>query len=143
MVDEAAARTPGKRSLAMAAFARALRSIPTIISDNAGANFVHERCDLDPLHAVPHRNSHAPATSKHRYQMHHSEAVTTGLDSAELVSQLRAAHASDDTNRSGVDVIEGRMGDMQELGIFEAFKVSLKKDLVVRALALVTQHPLL
>lgn len=36
VVDEAAARTPGKRSLAMAAFARALRSIPTIISDNAG-----------------------------------------------------------------------------------------------------------
>lgn len=37
VVDEAAARTPGKRSLAMAAFARSLRAIPTIISDNAGA----------------------------------------------------------------------------------------------------------
>jgi T-complex protein 1 subunit beta len=36
VVDEAAARTPGKRSLAMAAFARSLRAIPTIISDNAG-----------------------------------------------------------------------------------------------------------
>ena len=37
VVDEAAARTPGKRSLAMEAFARSLRAIPTIISDNAGA----------------------------------------------------------------------------------------------------------
>lgn len=36
VVDDLAARTPGKRSLAMAAFARALRQIPTIIADNAG-----------------------------------------------------------------------------------------------------------
>ena len=37
VVEELAARTPGKKSLAMAAFARALRQIPTIICDNAGA----------------------------------------------------------------------------------------------------------
>ena len=36
VVDDLAARTPGTRSLAMAAFARALRQIPTIICDNAG-----------------------------------------------------------------------------------------------------------
>ncbi len=36
VVDDLAARTPGKRSLAMAAYARALRQIPTIIADNAG-----------------------------------------------------------------------------------------------------------
>ena len=36
VVDELAAKTPGKRSLAMAAFARALRALPTIICDNAG-----------------------------------------------------------------------------------------------------------
>lgn len=48
----------------------------------------------------------------------------TGLDSADLVSQLRAAHASDDTIQSGVDVIAGRVGSMQELGIFEAYKVT-------------------
>eukprot|EP00002_Diphylleia_rotans_P000302 TRINITY_DN1015_c0_g1_i2.p1 TRINITY_DN1015_c0_g1~~TRINITY_DN1015_c0_g1_i2.p1 ORF type:complete len:476 (-),score=130.34 TRINITY_DN1015_c0_g1_i2:971-2398(-) len=35
-VDEKAAVTPGKRSLAIEAFGRALRMIPTIISDNAG-----------------------------------------------------------------------------------------------------------
>ena len=37
VVGEGAARTPGKRSLAMEAFATALRSIPATISDNAGA----------------------------------------------------------------------------------------------------------
>ncbi len=36
VVDDLAARTPGKKSLAMAAFGRALRQIPTIICDNAG-----------------------------------------------------------------------------------------------------------
>ena len=35
-VEEAAKTTPGKRSLAMEAFARALRALPTTICDNAG-----------------------------------------------------------------------------------------------------------
>lgn len=35
-VDMAAKTVPGKRSIAMEAFARALRRLPTIISDNAG-----------------------------------------------------------------------------------------------------------
>lgn len=82
VVDELAAVTPGKKSLAMAAFANALRQIPTIISDNAG------------------------------------------LDSAEIVSHLRAAHAANpETTGTGVDVISGGMGDMRERGIFESFKV--------------------
>ena len=38
------------------------------------------------------------------------------------MSQLRAAHASDDTIQSGVDVIAGRVGSMQELGIFEGLQ---------------------
>ena len=45
-----------------------------------------------------------------------------GLDSAELVSQMRAAHVSDQHTRAGVDVVRGVTGDMQELGIYEAFK---------------------
>ena len=66
----------------MAAFARALRQIPTIICDNAG------------------------------------------LDSAEIVSQMRAAHAAaPDSAVAGVDVTTGGVGDMRERGIFEAFKV--------------------
>lgn len=72
----------GKKSLAMEAFARALRQLPTIICDNAG------------------------------------------LDSAEIVATLRAAHGADPAGtRMGVDVIAGGAGDMSQLGIFESFKV--------------------
>lgn len=35
-VDELAAITPGKKSLAIEAFSRALRQLPTILCDNAG-----------------------------------------------------------------------------------------------------------
>jgi T-complex protein 1 subunit beta len=63
-VDELARKTPGKKALAIGAFAEALRAIPSIISDNAG------------------------------------------LDSAELVSELRAAHFDKDS-RAGIDVITG------------------------------------
>merc|ERR1719266_2069315 len=35
-VDELARKTPGKQSLAIEAFARALRSIPIILADNGG-----------------------------------------------------------------------------------------------------------
>ncbi|GJP34573.1 hypothetical protein CLOM_g19005 [Closterium sp. NIES-68] len=45
-----------------------------------------------------------------------------GLDSAELVAQLRAAHA-DDASRAGIDVITGQAGDMEECGIYESLKV--------------------
>lgn len=65
----------------MEAFARALRSIPATICDNAG------------------------------------------LDAAEMLSQLRAAHAADGATQFGVDVISGQAGDMAERGIYEAFKV--------------------
>lgn len=75
VVDDLAAKTPGKRSLAMEAFARALRALPTIICDNAG------------------------------------------LDSADIVSRLRAAHAAaPDACRAGIDIEKGTVGDMQEVG---------------------------
>ena len=79
-VEQLAAKTPGKRSLAMDCFAKALRGIPSIICDNAG------------------------------------------LDSGEIVSQLRARHAEGETNM-GVNVLNGQVGDMTELGISESFRV--------------------
>uniref|UniRef100_A0A7S3VIK5 CCT-beta n=1 Tax=Dunaliella tertiolecta TaxID=3047 RepID=A0A7S3VIK5_DUNTE len=80
-VEELAARTPGKKSLAMSAYARALRALPATICDNAG------------------------------------------LDSAEIVANLRAAHAADPNSRMGVDAVRGEAGDMAQLGIYEAFRV--------------------
>lgn len=82
-IDRAAEETPGKKSLAMAAFAKALRQIPSIIADNGG------------------------------------------LDSAELVTQLRAAHAQGKTT-FGLDMAAGSIGDMKVLGIRESFKSKLQ-----------------
>jgi T-complex protein 1 subunit beta len=80
-VDELSSKTPGKKSLAMASFAKALRALPATICDNAG------------------------------------------LDSSEIVANLKAAHGADASSRMGVDVVKGEAGDVAELGIYEAFRV--------------------
>ena len=61
------------------------------------------------------RSRHAPKTPLCMF-------CNAGLDSAELVSQLRAAHAEEDT-KMGVDVVLGQTGDMSKLGIYESFRV--------------------
>ena len=82
-VDRAAEETPGKKALAMSAFARALRQLPSAVADNGG------------------------------------------YDSAELVTQLRAAHAAGKSTY-GLDMYQGTIGDMKELGIRESFKSKLQ-----------------
>ena len=72
----------GKKALAMASFARALRQLPAIVADNGG------------------------------------------YDSAELVTQLRAAHASGKSTY-GLDMYNGSIADMTELGVAESFKSKL------------------
>ncbi|XP_042325764.1 T-complex protein 1 subunit beta isoform X1 [Sceloporus undulatus] len=79
-VMELAKRTPGKESLAIESFAKALSTLPTIIADNAG------------------------------------------YDSADLVSQLRAAHIEGKTTY-GLDMREGAIADMASLGVVESFQV--------------------
>eukprot|EP00898_Chlorokybus_atmophyticus_P005253 jgi/Chlat1/5729/Chrsp38S05530 len=49
-------------------------------------------------------------------------ADNAGLDSADLITQLRAAH-SQDGSTAGIDVLTGMVGDMRERGITEAFRV--------------------
>lgn len=60
-VDELARKTPGKKSLAMEAFSRALLAIPTIIADNAGLDSADEL--ISQLRAE-----------------HQKEGCTTGID---------------------------------------------------------------
>lgn len=48
-----------------------------------------------------------------------------GYDAAELVTQLRAAHAAGKTSY-GLDMNNGTIGDMEELGIMEAYKSKLQ-----------------
>nr|WCZ58377.1 T-complex protein 1 subunit beta [Paratrimastix eleionoma] len=87
-VDELAHKTAGKKSLAIEAFARALRQIPTILADNAG------------------------------------------YDSQELVSQLRAAHYNNN-NTAGLDLENGVVANMVELGITDTLRV--KEQILVSA----------
>uniref|UniRef100_A0A8C4LKU4 T-complex protein 1 subunit beta n=1 Tax=Equus asinus TaxID=9793 RepID=A0A8C4LKU4_EQUAS len=49
-------------------------------------------------------------------------ADNAGYDSADLVAQLRAAH-SEGNMTAGLDMKEGTIGDMAELGITESFQV--------------------
>ncbi|CAG8627936.1 2188_t:CDS:2, partial [Paraglomus brasilianum] len=87
-VDEAAAKTAGKKAVAIESFAKALRKIPTILADNAG------------------------------------------YDSSDLVARLRAAHY-EGKSTCGLDMINGSIGDMQELGVTESYK--LKRQVVLSA----------
>ncbi len=79
-VEQLALTEKGKESLAIEAFARALKQLPTIIADNAG------------------------------------------LDSAELVSNLRNTIYNGSVS-AGLNINEGIVGDMKELGIYECLKV--------------------
>uniref|UniRef100_A0A0M3J5K8 T-complex protein 1 subunit beta (inferred by orthology to a C. elegans protein) n=1 Tax=Anisakis simplex TaxID=6269 RepID=A0A0M3J5K8_ANISI len=47
-----------------------------------------------------------------------------GLDSAELVSQLRSEHANG-RHQMGIDIIKGQIADVVKLGIIESFTVKL------------------
>ncbi|VDP88510.1 unnamed protein product [Echinostoma caproni] len=87
-VTQGAAKTPGKISLAMESFGRALRRLPSIIADNGG------------------------------------------YDSADLVSQLRAHHAKGE-HKMGLDMMNGCVADMTQLGVLESYRV--KYQLVVAA----------
>lgn len=58
-------------------------------------------------------------------------ADNAGFDSNELVSQLRAAHAAGNKS-AGLDMRQGKVGDMYELGIIEPLRV---KAHIIRAAA--------
>ena len=57
-------------------------------------------------------------------------AENGGYDSAEIVANLRAAHAQGD-KRAGIDMNQGIIGNMVELGICESFK--LKEHVLMAA----------
>lgn len=87
-VDTEAQNIDGKKSLAVEAFARALRQLPTILADNAG------------------------------------------FDSSELVSKLRSS-IYNGISTSGLDLNNGTIADMRQLGIVESYK--LKRAVVSSA----------
>jgi T-complex protein 1 subunit beta len=87
-VDEAAKAVSGKQSLAVEAFARALRQIPVILADNGG------------------------------------------YDSADLLSQLKAAHHQGQSD-IGLDMYQGKIANVRDLGVTESLK--LKRQVLMSA----------
>ncbi|PVV02205.1 hypothetical protein BB560_003346 [Smittium megazygosporum] len=87
-VEKLATTTKGKISLAINAFAAALRQLPTILCDNSG------------------------------------------LDSASIVSDLRAAHYNGQL-QAGIDLNAGSVVNVSDLGITESFK--LKRQVLLSA----------
>lgn len=57
-------------------------------------------------------------------------ADNAGFDSAELISKVSAEHAAGNI-RAGINIVEGTVGNMQELGITEALK--LKRQVLLSA----------
>ncbi|KAB1201724.1 T-complex protein 1 subunit beta [Morella rubra] len=80
--------------------------------------------DVDELaRKTPGKKSHAiEAFSRALVAIPTIIADNAGLDSAELVAQLRAEHQEEGCT-AGIDVISGSVGDMAQRGISEAFKV--------------------
>jgi T-complex protein 1 subunit beta len=58
-------------------------------------------------------------------QMPATIADNGGLDSAELVTQLRAAHHAGDAT-AGIDILSGKIGNMRKLGITEPLKLKMQ-----------------
>lgn len=96
-IDDIAPSIAGKRSVAMTAYANALRTLPRIVADNGG------------------------------------------YDSTELVTQLRAAHSqsknksrdvdkNSDTTTAyhGLDMYNGEVANMKELGVYESFQSKMQ-----------------
>ena len=49
-------------------------------------------------------------------------ADNAGFDSAELIANLRSV-IHEGSNTAGIDVLNGKVGDMKEIGIYECLKV--------------------
>mmetsp|Transcript_55162 Transcript_55162/g.81002 ORF Transcript_55162/g.81002 Transcript_55162/m.81002 type:complete len:526 (-) Transcript_55162:94-1671(-) len=105
-VDELAKQTPGKKSLAIEAFAKALRTLPKTIAENGG------------------------------------------YDATELVTQLRAAQ-NGGHKTAGLNMKDGTIGDMKEMGITESFRVKCQSlvsaaeaaEMVIRVDQVITCAP--
>ena len=65
------------------------------------------------------------AYAKALLQLPMTVADNGGYDAAELITQLRAAHAAGN-NSCGLDMDQGIVGNMEELGIMESYKSKLQ-----------------
>lgn len=116
-IDELAAQTPGKKSLAVEAFARALRQLPTILADNGGFDGSELVAQLRSAHTA----------GKSTYGL--STLTYQGLRPS-ICGQLIALSYFE-LSMGLVDMDNGTIADMRERGIVESFK--LKRQVVSSA----------
>lgn len=105
-VEEVARKVSGKKALAVEAFARALRQIPTILADNAG----YDSSDLVSRLRAAHYDGQRDA----------------GLGKLESFSRIKCFYLC-----TPPDMNEGSIGSMRKLGITESYK--LKRQVVISA----------
>lgn len=109
-VEEAARRVSGKKAIAVEAFGRALRQIPTILADNAG----YDSSDLVSRLRAAHYDGQRDAGLGELTRKVEKRAV--------CLTSGRPLH---------VDMNEGTIGSMRKLGVTESYK--LKRQVVVSA----------
>lgn len=109
-VEERAKKVRGKKAIAAEAFARALRQIPTILADNAG----YDSSDLVARLRAAHHEGQADA----------------GLSKCLRFLLLILKHVAERYS-SRLDMDEGSIGSMKELGVTESYK--LKRQVVISA----------
>jgi T-complex protein 1 subunit beta len=106
--DQLAVRIPGKESLAIEAFARALRQIPVILSDNAGYDSQELVAQLRAAH----------------YGDVHKEWIYKTEAAAEVEADNRTDYTWFST--AGLDMDKGTIGDMSALKVTEALKSKMQ-----------------
>merc|ERR1712211_218475 len=108
-VDELSSVTPGKEARAMTSFANALRQLPSIIAENGGYDSAQLVSELKAKHIL-------------------GESTMVGYCSAATVWKWIKLNI---LSSKGLNMTEGKVGCMKELGITESF--SVKRQVLVQA----------
>lgn len=126
LLDEA------ERSLhdALSVLSQTVREPRTVLGGGCSEVLMSKAVDEVAAKTAGKRAIAAESFSKALRQMPTILADNAGFDSSELVSQLRAAHYEGKT-QSGLDMVNGVVADVRELGITESYK--LKKQVLLSA----------
>lgn len=126
LLDEA------ERSLhdALSVLSQTVREPRTVLGGGCSEVLMSKAVDEVAAKTAGKRAIAAESFSKALRQMPTILADNAGFDSSELVSQLRAAHY-EGQNTAGLDMVNGTVADVRELGITESYK--LKKQVLLSA----------
>lgn len=126
LLDEA------ERSLhdALSVLSQTVREPRTVLGGGCSEVLMSKAVDEVAAKTAGKRAIAAESFSKALRQMPTILADNAGFDSSELVSQLRAAHY-EGQNTAGLDMVNGAVADVRELGITESYK--LKKQVLLSA----------